>query len=201
MVDYLVQQGREEYWPHLDMVYPRHRTFAAWHGMGYIAQYDAEQQFAWGGWDKLPLLIELLEREDTGWVFWVDADAVIVSDADPRTAMGEELIGMARHPGPPEHYNCGVMFLRGDPRVADWLRRALARAPGGPPYHEQTIMNELLDAPEWAGLVKTLPHVWNSTVKHGHPVDCHIRAWHGMPGGPAARLAPMRAELERRGLL
>lgn len=200
MVDYLAQQGREDYWPHLDLVASIHEAFARHHGLTYIVERHAEQRFPWGGWDKLAFLIDLLARPDTGWVFWVDADALIVGDTDPRIAMSKELIGMARHPGPPEHYNCGVMFLRGDLRVVRWMRRVLERGPGGLPYYEQDIMNELLAGPEWEGLVKTLPHEWNSTVKHRHPTDCYIRAWHGMQGGPPARLKLMEAEIKQRDL-
>jgi len=60
-------------------------------------------------------------------------------------------------------------------------------------------MNELLDAHEWAGKVRDLPHVWNSTACLGHPEDCEIRAWHG-GGAHEKRLADMQAEIERRGL-
>jgi len=201
MTDYILQQARESYWPHLDLVAPIHSAYAERHGCEYVVERGAEVFHKWGGWDKLPRLIELTGRPDTGWVFWLDADTLAVGDADPRGVMGDALVGMSRHKGrtTPTTLNCGVLFVRACTQTHEWLTEVLARQPGVYPWYEQDIMNELLLEPEWAGLVRDLPHVWNSTGCLGHPQECEIRAWHG-GGAHSSRLRAMRAEIERRGL-
>ena len=201
MTDYLLQSARSDYHPHLDLVAPVHRAYCKRHGFEYVVRTNAPHMGSWGGWDKLPLLIDLVCRPDAGMVIWLDADTLAVGDADPRDALGDALIGMTRHKGrtTPTTLNCGVMMLRACQPVFDWLVEVLSRQPGVYPWYEQDIMNELLERDEWAGKVVDLPHIWNSTVCLGHPQECEIRAWHG-GGPPAQRLEPMRAEIERRGL-
>jgi len=192
MTDYLLQQGREDYWPCLDLVAPLHQDFADRHRMQYVVHREPMLPDYPGHWDSVPLLLDLVQREDTGMVLWLDADTLIVGDGDPRDVLRGYDIAMARHPGPPEHYNCGVLMLQAGEDIAAWLQAVLDRAPGTYPWYQQTIMNDLLTAPEWEGRVKTLPHEWNSTVVLRHPERCIIRAWHGYPGGPWARYEAMR---------
>jgi len=201
MTDYLLQQGREDYWPHLNLVAPLHRAYAKRHGMKYVSYRGVViPEWRWGGWDHIPLILALVGREDAGWVFWLDADTLIVGDADPRDVMDGYLVGMARHPGPPEHYNTGVKFLKACKEVGDLLQRVLDSGPGVHPWYEQNFMNQYLAEPQWAGKIKTLPNEWNSTVVLGHPEQCIIRAWHGFSQRPAARLVAMQREITRRGL-
>jgi len=201
MTDYLLQVARPSYWPHIDLVERVHRAYAERHGLEYIVIHNSEPFTTWGGWDKLPYLIELTGRADAGLVIWLDADTLAVGRADPREALGDALVGMARHPGrtTPTTLNCGVMLMRACLQTHAWLTEVLARQPGIYPWYEQDLMNELLDAPEWAGKVRDLPHIWNSTVCLGHPEECEIRAWHG-GGAHEERLRAMRTEIERRHL-
>ena len=197
MTDYLLQQGREKYYPLLNLVSDIHGRWAEDHNLTYLAQYGAILPDLPGYWDSVKLMLDLATLPSTDYIFWLDADTLIVGDGDPRAAMGDALVAMARHPGPPEHYNCGVLFLRACKQVTDWLQKVLDGAPGVHPWYQQDFMNEYLKEPQWAGKVKTLPHEWNSTVVLNHPPECIVRAWHGFPGD---RCAAMRAEIERRGL-
>ena len=199
MPDYLLQQGRRGYWPHLDLTERIHSAYAERHGLQYISHRGAVLPEFVGYWDSVPLMLDLVTREDTGFVAWLDADTLICDDADPREALGDYLVGMARHAGPPEHYNCGVLFVRACPQTRGWLQWVLDEAPGSFPWYQQTVMNRLLTDPQWDGRVLTLPNEWNSTVGQGHSPGCHIRAWHGT-GTVPERVAMMRAEIERRGL-
>jgi len=207
MTDYLLQSARPSYYPHLDLVERVHRAYAERHRLEYIAIRQVEPFRVWGGCDKLYPLIDLTGRPDTGFVLYVDADALAVGNADPRIALGDDgLVGMSRH-----HWikhpsittetsiNCGVMYLRACPQVHDWLEFVLSECPGVWPGYEQTIMNESLEGAEWAGKYVSLPHIWNSTVCLGHPEECEIRAWHG-GGAHEERLRAMRTEIERRHL-
>ena len=206
MTDYLLQSARPSYWPHIDLTERVHRAYAERHGLKYVAMRQTGPFTTFPGWDKLPLLIDLTGRPDTGFVFYVDADAMAVGNTDPRTALGERLVGMSRHTWmkhpsitTPTSVNAGVIFLRACPQVHDWLEFVLDNAQGVWPGYEQTIMNESLEAPGWVGKYANLPHIWNSTVCLGHPADCEIRAWHG-GGSEGERLARMREEMASRGL-
>jgi len=198
MIDYLLQQGDSVYWPHLDAVEARHKDFADHNDLWYAVHRGATLPNWSGTWDSIPLMLDLIDHEDARFIFWFDADTLIVGDADPRDQMtGGELIAMARHPGPPEHYNCGVVFLRACAQTKALLQRMLDNGPSHYPWFEQNLMNEYLAEDEWAGKVKTLPHTWNSTVVLKHSPDCIVRAWHGYPGGPAARLKAMQAAISK----
>ena len=201
MPDYLLQQATPTYWPHLDLTAPVHRAYCERHGLQYVVERNAPPVSSWVGFQKLPLLKALVEQPDTGFVLWLDADALAVGNTDPRTALGDGLVGMTRHPGrtTPTCVNAGVIFLAGSQRVADWLQMVIDNGPGVWPWYEQDIMNASLDLPEWEGQYVNLPHIWNSTECLGHPPDCEIRAWHG-GGSPSDRLAKMRSEMARRGL-
>jgi hypothetical protein len=203
MTDYLLQQGREGYWPLLDLVAPIHQAYADAHDLTYICHKGAVVTKWPGYWDSVQLMLDLSQDSGTGQVFWMDADVLIVSNADMRDVLGEHLVGMARHPSNQhgEHYNCGVLFFRACEQVSDWLRKVLDGGPGEHPYYQQDYMNLYLREPQWAGKVLELPHEWNSTVKLGHPENCNIRAWHGHKGGAVARLQAMQLDIQKRGLL
>lgn len=200
MTDYLLQAADENFYPLLDLGEPLHRAFAQRHGLEYVIRRERVLPDWAANWDKVPLLLGLVQREDTDWVYWLDADVLIVGDADPREVMDGYQVGMSYHPGAGGHYNTGVIFMRACPQVACLLERVLASGPGRPPYYEQTYFNRYLAESHWAGQIVTLPHEWNSTVKLGHPEECVIRAWHGTPGGPKRRAKLMRAEIARRNL-
>jgi hypothetical protein len=200
MTDYLLQQSRTEYYPCLDLTAPIHQAYADRHGFEYVVHKGALLPDWTGHWDAIPLMINLAGQADTGLILWLDADALLVGDADPRDVMAGFDVGMARHPGPPEHYNCGVLMLRACADTVAWLERILANGPGAYPWYQQVFMNRYLEEPQWAGRVKTLPHEWNSTAVLGHTEDCIIRAWHGYPGGPAARCEALRREIRGRAL-
>ena len=196
-MDYLLQSARGDYVPMLDLTAERHAAFAERHSLELIVHRGAVLPDWNGTWDSVPLMLELVRRPDTGLVMYLDADTLIVGDGDPREALGECVIGMTRHPGPPEHYNCGMMLVRAGAQVATVLQRMLDNGPGEYPWWEQTILNKLLTEPEWTGQVKTLPHEWNSTVVLTHPERCIVRAWHGYPGGVGARLAQMELAIAK----
>jgi hypothetical protein len=131
-------------------------------------------------------------------VFWLDADALIVGDrhlAGPLLC-GDGQMTMCRHPGPPEHWNCGVWFVRNTARVRDLLREVLAQGPGEYPWYQQQILNDLLNLPAWWGLVVQMDDCWNSTFRFTEVEEPQIVAWHGWPGGPRARAEQMRRYLE-----
>ena len=211
-VDYLLQQGAKAYWPHLDLVAQLHSAYAKRHRMEYISYrgpyppgggWVREPQAHWDiGWKQYSLMLDLLRKDDTGWVFWVDCDAIIVGDEDPRPVMDGYLVGMAwypknkRHVG---HFHRGTLFLKARDQVVGLIERVLREGPGPPPHWDQGLLNKYLLEPQWKGKLRTLPIEWNSAVKHNDPEKCVIRAWHGL-GNIQHRLKAMQAEMKRRGL-
>ena len=202
MTDYLIQQATDEYWPLMLLTNHIHRTYTDRHDLEFVIQCGRLVEDRHIGWDKVEMLLWLVRMPDTGLILWVDADAMAIGHRDPREALPDDyVIGMTRHPGrtTPDTVNAGVIFLRACPQVEEWLMEVQSRAPGVWPWFEQDIMNELLYRPEWEGRYVSLSHVWNSTVIHGHPEECEIRAWHG-GGTPVSRFAKMQADILRRGL-
>ena len=201
VTDYLLQHASGEYVSLLQLTNRLHGRYAERHGLTFVTSNGRRVPDWHFYWDKIDLLVEILERPDTGFVLWLDADAAAFGQRDPREALGDGVLGMTRHPGrsTPTTVNAGVMFLQACPHVVDLLHEAVARGPGVWPWYEQQIINDMLYAQEWQEGFVELGHTWNSTVILGHPLECEIRAWHG--GGPVERrLNMMRTEIERRGL-
>ena len=212
-VDYLFQSGAEVYWPHLDLVAALHSAYAKRHVMEYICYRGPFPASPWVApkalqttfdtvWKQWSLMLELVRDQNTGWVFWVDGDAIIVGDGDPRPLMGGHLVGMAWYPKNAKHvghFHRGVMLLKGCQEVADVLELVLKNGPGVHPHYDQAILNKYVTEPHWKGKLKMLPIEWNSAAKHNDPRKCFIRAWHGM-GPIKSRLPRMQAEMRRRGL-
>ena len=210
--DYLLQQAAEAFWPHLDLVASLHGAYAKRHAMEYISYRGPYPPG--GGWTRKPqahfdmawkqysLMLDLVRDKNTGWVFWVDADALIVGDKDPRPVMGDHLVGMVWYPKNRlhiGHYHRGTFFLRACEQVAVLLERVMKNGPGVHPHYDQTLLGAYLAEPQWKGKFKSLPVEWNSAVKHNDPAKCVIRAWHGL-GNIHKRFLGMRAEMRRRGL-
>lgn len=194
--DVLLQQGRPEYRALLDLTEERHRAYAERHGLCY-ERFDGTYTSLTGHWDSIVLMRDILANGEVDWLFWLDADALAIGDTDPRTAV-ETSIGMVRHPGPPEHWNCGVLFLRNGRDVRRWLDEVWARRPGVYPWYQQREMNELLQEPRWGGLVSRLDDRWNSTWEVNESPTPEIVAWHN-GRSPGEKLAAMRSYLERCG--
>jgi len=212
-VDYLLQQGAKAFWPHLDMVAPLHSAYAKRHGMKYISYRGPYSPG--GGWTREPqshfdmawkqysLMLDLVSDKNAGLVMWVDSDAIIVGDEDPRPVMDGYLVGMVWYPKNQlhvGHYHRGTFILRACEQVAGLLKRVMKEGPGVHPHYDQTLLGNYLAEPQWNGKFKRLPLKWNSAVKHKDPDPCIILAWHGM-GSIQKRLKPMKAEMKRRGLL
>jgi len=197
--DYLLQHARDEYQCCLDVSAPIHQAYAQRHGLEY-RRYDGATLLRYTGhWDAVYHMLNLMDEPGTRWVYWVDADALIVDDAELHEALPSwARLGMCRHPNPP-HFNCGVLFIRNTLATRIWLGDVLKGAPGHWPHYQQAIMNDLLEMRRWSGLCTRMDDVWNSTVVLDGPVDCHIRAWHA--GGPPERRAQrMAEEIAQRGI-
>ena len=211
-VDYLFQSGTDVYWPHLDLAASLHSAYAQRHGMEYLCYRGPFLASPWlvneklqatfdASWKQWSMMLELVRDKNTGWVFCVDADAIIFGDEDPRPVMEDYLVGMVWYPKNRlhiGHYHRGTFFLRACEQVAELLEHVLEDGPGKHPFYSQGILNGYITKPQWKGKLKRLPLKWNSCVKHNDPKKCVIRAWHGL-GNIHKRFLMMQAEMRRRG--
>lgn len=191
----LLQHARAEYKALLDLTEERHRNFARRHGMEYVRVDGTAMPGRTGHWDGLLLMwAGLLFGAEA--VLWVDADALIVGDEDWQRIKPGQGIRMARHPGPPEHWNCGVMLAQSGQagpgrRVVDFLQETILLGPGRYPWYQQQIMNDLAQLPQWEGIIQRLPDRWNSTLGVNEAERPVIVAWHGVSGAEE-KLAAMK---------
>lgn len=190
----LLQQARAEYAPLLDLTESTHRAYAERHGMAYHRVNGALTQW-YGTWDQIPCILNALDEADE--VYWLDADTLIISDDDLRDAWPSDMqrragaVAMCRHPGPPPHWNCGVLLVRNAPEVRTFFRCVLYRSPGGPPWWQQQVMNDMLATPIWSWLLCPIDDRWNSTWGVNEVRDPVIVAWHNGQG-PGVKLAAMK---------
>lgn len=191
MREVLLQQGRAEYGALLDLTETFHRGYAERYGLEYM-RVDGPVLPDWAGfWDSIELFVMLL-AQGVDRIFWLDADTLIVGDENIQDGLSDASLTMARHPGPPEHWNCGVFFIRNEPGVMDFFGEVLSLGPGQWPWYQQEIMNGLLAMPRWINLVGQMDNRWNSTVIHVEAPDPVIMAWHGTPGGFLFKYDKMR---------
>jgi hypothetical protein len=194
----LLQQARAEYAPLLDLTEAMHRDYAERHGMVYHRVDGAVTK--WNGtWDQIPCILDALST-GADEVYWLDADAMIVSDDDLGQALphhpAPRRLAMCRHPGPPEHWNCGVLMAQNSHAVREFFRRVLKKGPGMPPWWQQQVMNDMLETPVWGWLIRALDDRWNSTWGVNEARDPVVVAWHNGQG-PQVKLEAMRAYLGR----
>jgi hypothetical protein len=179
----IMQHARNDtYGRLLDMTEVWHRAYAARHGMRYYrddGRIVRDPNWA-PHWDQVALMLEVLDKKVVQLLCWLDADAMIVGvERDWRPVLHGTDMAMVRHPGPPEHWNCGVMYVRNTQRVRGFLREVLHRAPGFYPWYQQQIMNDVLGYyDEYKGLASRAGDEWNATWgvnEHESPV---VVAWH-----------------------
>jgi hypothetical protein len=190
----LLQQASPEQAILLDLTGKRHLAYAERHGIAYwtVGKRMIDENGAiYAGWDKFVLIRQALGR---GYehVFWIDADAAVVGDVDLREARTDGCLGMVEHPGPPVHFNCGVMLMRNTAQLREFLRAVWERRPGEHPWYEQTIMNEMI-TDGWPGF-EQLDLRWNSTFGIAEAQGPVIVGWHG-GGSVGEKYGKMRAFL------
>lgn len=192
----LLQQARPEYQALLDLTEPYHRAFAERHGLEY-RRFNGAVLPDWPGfWDQMALIDQVLGEEDVAAVYWLDADALALGDVDPSEGLGRYKVGMVRHPGPPEHFNVGTLFLENCEAVRGLILEVLANGPGVWPWWQQQVLNDLLaKSKKRARLVGEMDVRWNSTFGIRESAAPVIVAWHGGQG-PVKKWKAMRRFLD-----
>jgi hypothetical protein len=191
--DSVILQQAWQIGPFADMLrltYQRHAAYAWAHNMEYWAIAGSLKPDMWpGGWGKI-WFIRLMMDQGYKNVFWIDTDAAIVDmECDLRDGLPEgKLIGACEHWAPdwfpqydiPRHYNVGVLFLKNDPKVIEFLDEWIAMYPGHPRWLEQGNFNELVTGEKYAGIFHKLDDKWNATYRVNEVEKPCIMAWHGV---------------------
>ena len=204
--DAVIVQQAWQIGPFADMLrltYQRHAAYAWAHQMEYWTIAGSLKPEMWpGGWGKIWLMRLMLEQ---GYkhVFWIDTDAAIVdSECDLRDGLPEgKLIGACEHWAPdwfpkfdiPRHYNVGVLFLKNDPRTAEFLDDWIGRYPGHQRWLEQGAFNEMVAEDKYQDIFHPLDAKWNATINVNEVEKPCIKGWHGIM--PEARRFGMMREL------
>jgi len=198
----LLQQARPPYSRLLALSYPQHRSYARQHGLELVRMGGPLIPGWTGHWDAVVVMLVLLES-GVDRIFWLDADALIVGDRYFGVALAASggNLAMVRHPGPPEHWNCGVLMVQNGSHVRAFLQELIDQGPGVFPWFQQQLMNDMLSTSRWRGLIGApLGDQWNSTWRiNEHPAP-QVVAWHGWPGGVQAKHQAMRDFVAERGL-
>lgn len=206
----IIQQVYKYYWwddfkPLIDFARPIHQAYADKWDMDYLTVVGnvREDWEAWhGGWAKVELIRQMLEK-GYDFVFWVDADCLIVDDGVDLREGTPEGIGMVLHDGPGTpgpHLNVGIMLIKNSPRVREFINDWAARYPGTNdfPWFEQGEIHKMRQIEKYAGVIQQIDNKWNScTHARTHVDDAVIEGWHGMGNG-AERLALMVEFVKRK---
>jgi len=189
----LIQQASWEQALLLDITAKRHADYALRHQMTFeCLRGRLLDGVAYPGWDKLMVIRQALQA-GFEHVFWIDADAAVVGDEDLRDALTSGTLGMVQHPGPPVHFNCGVMMMKNTPGLELFLEKALSFCPGVPPWWEQQVMIDLIASEKWFDFER-LDDRWNSTFTVNESPCPVVMGWHGA-GDVFKKAALMRCAL------
>jgi len=204
--DSVILQQAWQIGPFADMLrltYQRHAAYAWAHNMEYIAWAGSLKPEMWpGGWGKI-WLFQLMLEQGYKYIFWIDTDAAIADmECDLRDALPEgKLIGACEHWEDwftqldiPKHYNVGVLFLRNEPPVKEFLAEwigAWSRNGNNGRWLEQGVFNELVIG-KYAEFFCPMDAKWNSTFKVNEVEKPCIMGWHGIM--PEARRYSMMKE-------
>lgn len=193
---------QNDFRPMMELARPVHQAYADKWGMDYLTVVGSvvpEWILEMGGWAKLELCRQMLVK-GYQYVFWVDADALIVDINTDLRAGCPDGIGLVEHHGfrvPGPHLNVGVMLIRNSERVIKFFEEWITRYPGTDkfPWREQGEAHKMRQDPEWEGIVHEIHAKWNSCMDGGsHVEDAVIEAWHGMGSG-VQRYAQMLARI------
>jgi hypothetical protein len=176
----------DDYRPMLELIRPVHKAYAEKWNMDYltvIGPVKPEWSILDGGWAKLILIRDMLLK-GYEYVFWIDADALIVDfETDLRTGCPDGLGAVEHTIAPGKHLNVGVMFVRNSDKVKTFFEEWISHYPGEKvfPWMEQGELHKMKSDPKWDGVVHQIDAKWNSCLAGGNQVSKPvIEGFHGM---------------------
>lgn len=175
----------------LDWLEPIHSAYANKWNMDYWANRDivieTDDPEYNPAWDRIKLMMDLLDEGKYDYIFWIDHDCVVVDfDTDLRSGLDEgKDFGLVLHPGIPghpqlgAHFNMGVMLVRCTERMKEFIYEVWNRRFSGPPWYEQDVVNGLLREFKWMNMFQIADDKFNSTLKVNDSPEPVIMAFHG----------------------
>ncbi|MEP6754023.1 MAG: hypothetical protein ABJA67_00865, partial [Chthonomonadales bacterium] len=179
----------------LDITRQRHEQYAKLHNMDYVCQYGPQQSERPAMWDKIPVLIDLLKRRKYKYIFWMDADTLIVDmGRDMRSSAPESSwLGMVTHGNPP-YYNNGVMHVKNCPQALVFLEAVWNHYPVASAWEDNEAVIKVLEQnPALRSGVTIISDDWNSTVGQNQSPQPVVVAWHGFGSAEARRNSMVQA--------
>jgi hypothetical protein len=180
----------------LRLTMQRHAAYARAHQMDYVAyfgDYCNEKGLTTGGWHKIKMILDCLER-GYEYVFWIDTDAAVVDfEEDLREAFTDKFIGCCEHNANniAAHLNVGVTFVRNGDGVKEFMREWWDAFPGDKRWMEQGAFNDLTK--KYPELVFKMDDRYNATVNVNMVDNPVIIGWHGL--NAKNRIAMMKKKL------
>lgn len=175
------------------------------HHAAYCKKWDIDYQCVYdnplpesdplkGSWGKIKLIKDAL-AEDYDYVFWLDADTLIVDmDTDLRDAVNFYKIGACWQRIPQlHHWNVGALYIFYCDETQEFIDAWLASYPGTPQWLEQGAFNELAMTNK---TVATISDRWNATIDVSEVPDAVVLGFHGQ-GSTENRIELMRDTLNQ----
>jgi hypothetical protein len=175
----------------LDWLEPIHSAYAEKWKMDYWANRDivieTDDPEYNPAWDRIKLMMDILDEGTYEYMFWIDHDCVIVDfNTDLRSGLDDgKDFGLVLHPGVPghpqlgAHFNMGVMLVRCTDRMTKFMHEVWDRRFSGPPWYEQDVVNGLLRDFEWMKMFQIADDKFNSTLQVNDSPEPVIAAFHG----------------------
>jgi len=175
----------------LDCLEPIHSAYAEKWNMDYWANRDivieTDDPDYNPAWDRIKLMMDILDEGTYEYMFWIDHDCVIVDfNTDLRSGLDDgKDFGLVLHPGVPghpqlgAHFNMGVMLVRCTDRMTKFMHEVWDRRFSGPPWYEQDVVNGLLRDFEWMKMFQIADDKFNSTLQVNDSPEPVIAAFHG----------------------
>lgn len=175
----------------LDWLEPIHSAYAEKWNMDYWANRDiviqTDDPDYNPAWDRIKLMMDLLDEEKYEYIFWIDHDCVIVDfSTDLRSGLEPDKdLGLVLHPGIPghpqlgAHFNMGVILLRCTDQTKEFIHEVWDRRFSGPPWYEQDVVNGLLRDFKWMKMFQIADDKFNSTLQVNDSPEPVIAAFHG----------------------
>jgi hypothetical protein len=135
------------------------------HGYRFVCRTDGFDPTRAASWSKVRFLLEELPRAD--WVFWSDADALVMNSTVPLTRFVQDSVDVVFSGDPYHGINCGHILVRNTPWSLGCLERVWNRT-------------EFLDHPFWENAAVIQMYAEDAEVRR-HTVVVPNKLFNGFP--------------------
>lgn len=144
------------------------RRYCEKYGYDFICceeRLDPSRHFSWS---KIQLVLKTMESKKYKWIFWTDADSLIMNMTIPLEKFIDEKAHFILASDPHSTYNMGQFFIKNCDWSRDFLKAIYAHTEciDHKWWEQQALVNELNEKPEQLAFIKVVPlRLFNSTPK------------------------------------